>query len=868
MNIKRGVIFAVLAALWPAGFFFVQDCSASGAIVINEIAWAGSAVSANHEWIELKNLSSSEVSLDGWKLKARDDSPKISLSGSIPAEGYFLLERTNDDSSPASAEMFYAGSLSNGGEWLELFDASGSLVDSIDFSSGWTAGDNSEKRTAQRCGESWSSAFGTPGASNGCGGSSAIEAVPVREEERTVFRFGDLIINEFCPDPGEGEDEWVEIYDPTPAKIILEGWYLADGSGVKTVLSGSLGGEDRFVLIEKPKGALNNAGDAIELYSPEDNLIDRVVYGNWGSSTSSNAPKAAKGSSVALRVDGRREAYFSESFSVSLEPTPGRPNKIVAGDPVEGPSADPSSPLVAMTEIYPNPVGSDREDEFIEFHNQGDKEVDLSLWRLEIEGGKTLEFGRNFLSAPKIPAGSFFVLWRRESLAALDNGGGVLRWFSPLKKAPVQILEYPALDEGESFVDSQAIASSSSALTKKFIINALSLDRWVKSGLPTPGAYNEIWSENRAPRAVFSLPDTLATGTVLIFDASDSVDEDGDELSFRWDFGDGSSAAGETAAHIFSSVGDYRIRLLVDDGRSSDFLEKTAAFYPNQRNALSSPVVREDSDIQNESRSASFAWPLGQTWTSSFDRAGSGTVALSDFHSLKVGVEAQVSASVLVEPGIFGRQYFYVVSAGSPALKIYNYYGEFPVLRQGDEVIAKGEVAGGEEKYLKIAESEDVAVVGAGVLPIPETVDEVLSIDDVGRFIEMKGVIKKADAKIFLASDSGQTRIFLKNPNSLSAADFPSGRQASVRGLVLSVSSAPALVPRGAQDISFDQESEEPPPESSDSSASSSLNEKSREWVLPARKSDGKAMIYALVLALGAALMFAGLWLRGRKKEE
>jgi len=70
---------------------------AQRSVLINEIAWAGTAASSNDEWIELYNPGEEEISLDGWHLTAADGTPDIALSGAIPAGGYFLLERSDDN---------------------------------------------------------------------------------------------------------------------------------------------------------------------------------------------------------------------------------------------------------------------------------------------------------------------------------------------------------------------------------------------------------------------------------------------------------------------------------------------------------------------------------------------------------------------------------------------------------------------------------------------------------------------------------------------------------------------------------------------------------------------------------------------------
>ncbi|MDD2935181.1 MAG: lamin tail domain-containing protein [Candidatus Pacebacteria bacterium] len=91
-------------------------------VVINEIAWAGtSSDTYNDEWIELYNNTDEEISLENWILYAEDKEPHIKLSKSIPAKGYYLLERTDDETvSDITADLVYTGNLSNNGEHLFL----------------------------------------------------------------------------------------------------------------------------------------------------------------------------------------------------------------------------------------------------------------------------------------------------------------------------------------------------------------------------------------------------------------------------------------------------------------------------------------------------------------------------------------------------------------------------------------------------------------------------------------------------------------------------------------------------------------------------------------------------------------------------
>lgn len=147
--LKGLVVWSILFAMAvPIKQTSIATASTVGNVVINEIAWMGTNVSYNDEWIELYNNSGEEVALTGWTLSATDGSPSIALSGSIPANGYFILERTDDQTvSGVQADLIYSGSLSNSGEVLELKDAQGNIVDVVDA---WYAGDNDSKATMER----------------------------------------------------------------------------------------------------------------------------------------------------------------------------------------------------------------------------------------------------------------------------------------------------------------------------------------------------------------------------------------------------------------------------------------------------------------------------------------------------------------------------------------------------------------------------------------------------------------------------------------------------------------------------------------------------------------------------------------------
>ena len=124
-------------------------------VVINEVAWMGtSAAQSQDEWIELYNTTSRAITLSGWVLRSKtDNSPFISLSGTIPAKGFFLLERTDDTTiSNISAHQIYTGALVNTGEILELSRASTTIdaTQNPNLCGGWCAGNDTAYSTMER----------------------------------------------------------------------------------------------------------------------------------------------------------------------------------------------------------------------------------------------------------------------------------------------------------------------------------------------------------------------------------------------------------------------------------------------------------------------------------------------------------------------------------------------------------------------------------------------------------------------------------------------------------------------------------------------------------------------------------------------
>lgn len=148
----------------------------------------GNTNSVNDEWIELKNTTSQNIDLFGWLIKSSDEKIKIHLRGQILANSFYLLERTDDSSVlNTKADIIYKGTLNNNGMDLGLYNSSSIRIDNVNYLSGWPAGDNETKQTAERTTlNNWQTSKdpgGTPREQNSLGATKTAVKISLPEEK-------------------------------------------------------------------------------------------------------------------------------------------------------------------------------------------------------------------------------------------------------------------------------------------------------------------------------------------------------------------------------------------------------------------------------------------------------------------------------------------------------------------------------------------------------------------------------------------------------------------------------------------------------------------------------------------------------------
>ncbi len=299
---KLKIIFISFILPFSLSLSGVACAAGSLNIVVNEIAWMGTESSYSDEWIELYNNTDSAVNLDGWALKAVDDTPKIDLAGIIPGKGFYLLERTDDTTIPnITADHIYTGALSNKGEYLQVFDSQNNLVDEVNCGDGWFAGNNSTKQTMERINpllaanpSNWQTSQNPDGTSKAQNSSGLPEAGSPQIEDEKVTETGTLttttypsgiIFSEILPSPEgpDAENEWIEIFNKNDFEIDLSGWKISDVMGSTKTYTFSEGIKIKgfgFLAVRRPetKITLNNDSDGLKLIRPDGSIGDTATY--------------------------------------------------------------------------------------------------------------------------------------------------------------------------------------------------------------------------------------------------------------------------------------------------------------------------------------------------------------------------------------------------------------------------------------------------------------------------------------------------------------------------------------------------------------------------------------------------------------
>jgi Lamin Tail Domain len=303
-------------------------------VLINEVGWMGTAACYTDKWIELWNPGSISIDLTGWTLTGAPGtigpgtSGALSLSGTIPANGYYMIAQNPDVFQPAFSFVLIDPNLNLSffGEALYLVSPFPNVVDTANINGlRWPAGSSFPNyQSMERRGvvpdvpSAWITydgptgptstnvkdgngnyIHGTPGAQNWAFGlmitPSPVPTATRRIKTPTPFPptpFAHVVLNEFLPRAGydwNGDgvvninDEFIEIENLGPISVNLSGWKLdtvLDSSSPFYLPSRTLNSGQRAVFFGSTTGLLlQDSGDTVRLINRFGIIVDARSYG-------------------------------------------------------------------------------------------------------------------------------------------------------------------------------------------------------------------------------------------------------------------------------------------------------------------------------------------------------------------------------------------------------------------------------------------------------------------------------------------------------------------------------------------------------------------------------------------------------------
>jgi len=341
-------------------------------IILNEIAWMGSASNSADEWIELKNISTSTIPLNNWQLlgiNSENNENKITVvfdeNDSMEPSSYFLLERTDDETIPdIAADKLFTGSINNSSFILRLFNDECALIDETTATSTWLAGQKEpEKKTMERIiNLEWQTSYSSSSV-NGLFGTPRTENSQQKEE----------------------------------------------------------------ALIEE-----NQIPIALFNYQPENPIINQEIIFDASSSTDSDGTITSyiwnfgDGNSTTTEVSTTTYSYATSSeFLLSLqvlddtEATSSLSITTISVSAIEEPTLE-----IVINEIaWMGTSATNSEDEWLELYNNTDSDVDLTGWKILKNGEDFIEISTSTvkeMTTSIISAQSFYLFERTDDTTVSD----------------------------------------------------------------------------------------------------------------------------------------------------------------------------------------------------------------------------------------------------------------------------------------------------------------------------------------------------------------------------------------------------------------------------------------------------------------
>lgn len=248
-------------------------------LLINEVMPDPEGSDTDYEWIEIYNdgldeMDLSECTIDG------EQFPQETI---IPENSFLVVAKDLLDEGDQDGQSFEQRWGNNSSIWgdfesedyvaLQLPISLKNSDDSVTLSCpdyeyvfSWEQSESGKSLSLDTDGEITDAYLVTPGKPN-------IAPEPIVYEHSVQ-------ISEVYPTPRDGEYEWIELYNYGENEIALGNWIIEDNSSASVLEEGLLLKPQSYIVVseERLPITLNNSGEVISLYDPNEELVDEFDY--------------------------------------------------------------------------------------------------------------------------------------------------------------------------------------------------------------------------------------------------------------------------------------------------------------------------------------------------------------------------------------------------------------------------------------------------------------------------------------------------------------------------------------------------------------------------------------------------------------
>lgn len=790
------IILALIALI----LFGQRVWAASQDIIISEIMYNPAGSDADAEWVEIYNNGPSAAEIitgsgaNSWRFNDGTNHALILIQGAAVLTAQTAAVLASDAETFLQKYPQYSGtlfdtvmSLNNTSDTLKLSaDKGESFFGQVSYQNSWGA--DGDGKSLEYVNSSWIASAvqgGTPGiiAPAGAPPSQDQEQPPAAppagapapaESEIDPTK---IKLSEVYPNPAEGEEEFIEIWNSGNISLSLNNWKLADEAKVIALSDLTLApGEYKALFYSQTKIALNNGAEAVRLFAPDGNLISEIKY-------------AATSKGMTLAFDAKENRFI---WTSSI--TPNAPNQIILAN----------EPPTARLAISPQPAAP-QEKILFSAEESADPDDDRLNYYWTLAGGQKNIFQ---VSGPKFfysfpAAGSYLAALivndgRHEALATAAveilpaneivslrlqtppparlaygeavTGGRNENGDSAAKIYLTEIFPNPVGDDSQEWIEIYNAGESGVNLA------GWSLDDG--DGGSKPYIFPEIVLE---PNSFYIIK--RETSKIILNNSGDGArlfDPAGTLIASA---AYTKSLEGESLAR--DSDEEWNWTPLATPGAANEFISSVPSYLPEPANSPYSYSGPEQEYLD---------------------------IDLKNLRELALGSRVRVQGAVAVEPGLLGKTYFYLAgplrqsssAASSPGAQIYFSKQDWPALKLGDVVGVLGEIGEAQgETRIKISQKQDLVWLYASAPPEPlEAATGEINESLEGALVKTSAEIMRKNGNAWFIDDgSGEARVVFQDSARIEKPQAASGDWLSVVGLVSQTSAGYRILPRYTADL-------------------------------------------------------------------